>query len=82
MLFQMPQFERKNLGGNDWEKMSEKEFLLKLADSFIQITPMLSEMLKGNEISAEDCIYRIQKHPYSTLPIAPTKMKSPEIIKV
>lgn len=64
MIFRLPNFEIKNFGGNDWNEVSEKEFLLKLADTFERITTILSEMFLGKEISTRDCIYRIQKNPY------------------
>jgi len=64
MIFKLPQFEIRNFGKNDWNKVSEKEYLLKLADTFERITPMLSEMIKGKEISTRDCIFRIITNPY------------------
>jgi len=60
MIFQMPKFEIKNISGTDWEKLSEKEFLLKLSDEFNLITPVLSDIFQGKEIINRDFIYRIR----------------------
>jgi hypothetical protein len=60
MLFKLPQFEIKTIIDNNWKKVSEKEFLIKLLDTFEAITPVLSAMFKGEEISTQDCSFRIQ----------------------
>jgi hypothetical protein len=60
IIFQMPKFEIKNISGTDWEKVSEKEFLLKLSDEFNLITPVLSDIFQGKEIINRDFIYRIR----------------------
>jgi len=60
MIFQMPKFEIKNISGTDWEKLSEREFLLKLSDEFNLITPVLSDIFQGKEIINRDFIYRIR----------------------
>ena len=43
MIFKLPKFEIKNFSDNDWNRVSEKDFLLKLVDTFELITPVLSE---------------------------------------
>ena len=60
MIFKSPQFEIKDINGNDWKNVSEKDFLIKLADTFEMITPALTEMFRGREISTHDCIYKIR----------------------
>jgi hypothetical protein len=60
MIFRMPRFEIKNISGTDWEKVSEKEFLLKLSDEFNLITPVLNDIFQGKEIINRDFIYRIR----------------------
>ena len=59
MLFKLPQFEIKTIIDNNWKKVSEKEFLIRLVDTFEAITPLLSEMFKGEKISTQDCSFRI-----------------------
>jgi hypothetical protein len=60
MIFKSPKFEIKNFSGNDWNRISEKDFLLKLVDTFELITPVLSDLLQGKEIITNFCIYRIR----------------------
>ena len=60
MSIKLPEFEIKNFNENDWKRVSEKDFLIKLADTFELITPVLTEMFQGKEISTRDCIYRIR----------------------
>jgi len=64
VIFRLPQFEIRNFGETDWNKVPEKEFLLKLAATFERIAPILSEMFQGKEISTRDCIYRIIINPH------------------
>ena len=60
MIFKSPKFEIKNFSENDWNRISEKDFLLKLVDTFELITPVLSDLLQGKEIITNFCIYRIR----------------------
>lgn len=64
MIFKLPLFEIKNLNENGWKKVSEKDFLLRLADAFELITPVLTEMFQGKEISTPDCTYKIEYDRY------------------
>jgi hypothetical protein len=59
-IFKLPQFEMKDFIQNDWKKVSEKEFLTKLAETFELIAPVLIEMFQGKEILTRDWIFRIQ----------------------
>ena len=59
MIFQLPKFEIKKFSDNDWNRVSEKDFLLKLVDTFELITPVLSDLLQGKEIITNFCTYRI-----------------------
>jgi hypothetical protein len=60
MIFKLPKFEIKNFSENDWNRVSEKDFLFKLMDTFELITPVLSDLLQGKEIITNFCIYRIK----------------------
>ncbi len=60
MIFKLPKFEIKNFSDNDWNRVTEKDFLLKLVDTFELITPVLSDLLQGKEIITKLCIYRIK----------------------
>ena len=60
MIFKLPQFEMKDSSEKDWRKVSEKDFLIKLADNFDPITPILREMFRGKDFNIHKCVYRIQ----------------------
>ncbi len=64
MIFKLPQFEIKNFNENGWKKVSEQDFLIRLADRFELITPVLTEMFQGRKISTPDCTYKIQYDRY------------------
>jgi len=59
MIFNLPKFEIKNISENDWNRFSEKDFLLKLENTFELISPVLSDLFQGKEIITNSCIYRI-----------------------
>jgi hypothetical protein len=60
IILKSPKFEIKNFSENDWNRISEKDFLLKLVDTFELITPVLSDLFQGKEIITNFCIYRIR----------------------
>ena len=60
MQFTITCYEVKKAGDDNWQEISEKMVLDKLADNFNQVTPILAKMLQGNEIAAETEIYRIR----------------------
>jgi hypothetical protein len=60
LIFKLPQFEIKDLPENEWKKVSEREFLLKLVESFYPITPALRDMFQGKDLITRNCIYRIK----------------------
>ena len=60
MIFKLPQFEIRDLSEKEWKKVSEREFLLKLVDSFYPITPVLRDMFKGKDLITHNRIYRIK----------------------
>jgi len=60
MVFKMPRFEIRYVYENDWKKVSEKDFLIKLLENFTPITPVLSKMFQGKEVITNFCLYRIK----------------------
>ena len=61
MIFSLPRYEIKDFNKNEWKRVPEKDFLIKLLDNYGPITPILSELFQGKTFIARDCIYRIQK---------------------
>jgi hypothetical protein len=60
MIFNLPQFEIKELSDKDWKKVSERDFLIKLVDNFDLISPVLREMFRGKDFITINCNYRIK----------------------
>jgi hypothetical protein len=58
MEFIVGQYEFKHVGENSWQKVSEKIVLESLVDHFERIIPIISRMLRGEEIITSRGIYR------------------------
>jgi hypothetical protein len=52
-------YEVRHIGEHDWHKISEKTVMERLVDSFEPVTPIISRMLKGEEIIVSQEIYRV-----------------------
>jgi hypothetical protein len=66
----LSQFEFKQIDAENWEVVSEKTVLGKLADLFEWISPVLIEMVQGKEITTPDGILRIKNGRNQDLPIS------------
>jgi len=60
MQFKMTQYEVKYLDENQWKVISEKTCMEFLVDSFDPLTPIIADMLNGQEIRTPDAIYRLK----------------------
>ena len=60
MHFKIIQYEVKYSGENQWKVISEKTCMEVLVDSFDPLTPVIAEMLNGQEIETPDAIYRLK----------------------
>ncbi len=60
MEFKISCFEVKKIGENHWQEVPEKKVLEKLVDNFDPVTPIITKMLQGSEITVETGIYRIR----------------------
>ena len=60
MQFKISSFEVKRIGGEDWQEVSEKSALEKLATSYDPVTPVITKMLAGIEVITETEIYRMK----------------------
>jgi len=63
MNYKLSQFEVKHIDTKNWRYISEVAALEILQNNYYRITPILSKMLKGKEITTPDGIFsiRIQK---------------------
>ena len=60
MNFKLSQFEVKPLYAKNWRYISEVAALELLQDKYHRITPILSQMLQGKEITTPDGIFSIR----------------------
>ena len=57
---ELPYYEAKRIGEHEWQKISEKAVMERLVDSFEPVTPIISKMLRGEEIVVSREIYRVK----------------------
>ncbi len=55
----LPCYEVRHIDDHEWHKISEKTVMERLVDSFDQVTPIISRMLKGEEVIVSQEIYRL-----------------------
>ena len=60
MQIDMPRYEVRNVDGDRWEDVSEKNFMETLADIFDQVTPIMNDILHGKEVPTPYGIYRLK----------------------
>ena len=59
---QLPRYETRRIGEREWHKISEKAAMERLVDSFDPVNPIISRILRGEEIIVSQEIYRIIKY--------------------
>ena len=60
MQIDMPKYEVRNVDGERWEDVSEKNVMETLVDIFDQVTPIMTEILHGKEVITPFGIYRLK----------------------
>ena len=60
MQIDMPKYEVKNVDGERWEDVSEKNFMETMADVFDHVTPIMTDILHGKEVPTPYGIYRLK----------------------
>jgi hypothetical protein len=60
MQIDMPKYEVRYLEGGRWEDISEKNIMESLVDIFDQVTPIMTEILHGKEVTTPCGIYRLK----------------------
>ena len=56
----LPLYEVKYRGEEHWEDISELGLMLKLYDSYDQVTPAIQQMNKGQEVQTLEAVYRLK----------------------
>ena len=60
MQIEMPMYEVRNVDGGLWEDISEKNFMETLVDIFDQVSPIMTDILHGKEVTTRYGIYRLK----------------------
>jgi hypothetical protein len=59
MEIELTCYEVKQSGAHGWQKIAEKAVMERLVDCFDPVTPIISRMLRGEEIVVSQEIYRV-----------------------
>ena len=60
MQIDMPKYEVRNVDGDRWEDVSEKNFMETLVNIFDQVTPIMTDILDRKEVITPYGIYRLK----------------------
>ena len=60
MQIDMPKYEVRNVDGGQWEDVSEKSLMETLVDIFDQVSPIMTDILHGKEVTTRYGIYRLK----------------------
>ena len=61
MMFEMPQYEVRDLNMSEWRDISEVDIMWKLHESFERVTPAIQQMIEGEQVLTQYAVYRLKK---------------------
>ena len=59
-MYTLPRYEVRYRGNQQWEEISELEFMDGLYKLYHRVTPAIKEMIEGNELHTPDAVYRLK----------------------
>ena len=59
-MMTMPRYEVRYGESQEWEEISELEFMDGLYKLYHRVTPVIKEMLTGKELRTPDAVYRLK----------------------
>ena len=59
----MPRYEVRYHENQEWEEISELEFMDGLYKLYHRVTPAIREMIEGHELHTPDAVYRLKWQP-------------------
>jgi hypothetical protein len=65
MMFEMPQYEVRDLNMSEWRDISEIGIMQKLHESFDRVTPAIQKMIEGEQVMTQYAVYRLKKRDVS-----------------
>ena len=74
----MPRYEVRYGENQEWQEISELEFMDGLYKLYHRVTPAIKKMIEGNELRTPDAVYRLKWKPgTSNMPKVNQKSLSP-----
>ena len=61
MMFEMPQYEVRNLNMSEWRDISEIDIMQKLHEFFDRVTPAIQQMMEGEQVLTQYAVYRLKR---------------------
>lgn len=59
-MFALPRYEMKFCENDDWIEITDVELMNQLYKTFRKVSPVIKEMLTGNEVKTSHGIYRLK----------------------
>jgi hypothetical protein len=60
MMFSMPRYEVRFHDRTKWEEISEIELMHRLHEFYDRVTPVIQQMMDGEQVLTTDAIYRLK----------------------
>ena len=67
MMFEMPQYEVRDLDMSEWRDISEIDIMQKLHEYFDRVTPAIQQMIDGEQVRTHYASYRLKRRYLSQL---------------
>ena len=61
MMFEMPQYEVRDLNMSEWKDISEVDTMQMLHESFDRVTPAIQQMIEGEQVLTQYAVYRLKR---------------------
>lgn len=61
MMFEMPQYEVRDLNMSNWRDISEVDTMQMLHEFFDRVTPGIQQMIEGEQVLTQSAVYRLKK---------------------
>ena len=65
MMFEMHQYEVRDLNMSEWRDISEIDIMQKLHESFDRVTPAIQKMIEGEQVMTQYAVYRLKRRDVS-----------------
>jgi hypothetical protein len=65
MMFEMPQYEVRDLNMSEWREISEIDIMQKLHEYFDRVTPAIKQMIEGQQVLTQYSVYRLKRRDVS-----------------